>query len=165
MTTTQRLLAQLEQESAATRKMLSVVPDGKFDWQPHPRSMTISRLATHLAELPGWITITLTTDGLDLGNNPFVPPLVNNRAETLDFFENKLAQGRTSLQNATDEDLAPNWTMRNNDYVISVRPKEEVISMAINQIIHHRAQMGVFLRLLDVPIPGSYGPSADEMMM
>ena len=165
MTTTQKFLNQLEQEATTTRKMLSILPDNKFDWQPHPKSMSIRRLATHIAELPGWATIALATEGLDLANNPFVAPTINNRAELLDYFEATQAKGINSLQNATDDDLSHEWTFSNKARVISERPKEEVIRMAISQIIHHRAQLGVFLRLLDVPIPGSYGPSADEMMM
>ncbi len=165
MTMTQKFLAQLEEEAIATRKMLSVVPDDKFNWQPHPKSMTVQHLASHVAEIPGWFTLALNTDGLDVSNSQFHPPVINNRAELLDFFEQKLAQGRSSLQNATDEDLKPNWTMRYGDRVVSVRPKEDVIRMSMSQIIHHRAQLGVFLRLLDVPIPGPYGPSVDEKGM
>ena len=165
MTTTQKFLNQLEQESATTLKMLSVVPEEKFGWQPHPKSMTLGRLATHVAELPGWITIALDTEGLNLANNPFEAPEIHTKKELMDFFEQKLNQGRTSLQNATDEDLTPIWILSYGDKVVSNRPKEDVIVMAISQIIHHRAQLGVFLRLLNVPIPGSYGPSADEMGM
>ncbi len=165
MTMTQRFLKQLEQESITTRKMLAAVPDDKFDWQPHPKSMTIRRLATHLAELPGWVAITLTSDGLDLANNQHGAPSINNHAELMDYFENTLTKGVTSLQTASDEDMMPDWTMSYGGRVISVRPREEVIHQSLGQIIHHRAQLGVFLRLLDVPIPGSYGPSADETMM
>jgi uncharacterized damage-inducible protein DinB len=165
MATTQKFLAQLEEEAIATRKMLSVVPDDKFTWQPHPKSMTVQHLATHIAEIPGWFTLALNTDGLDVSDKKLDPPAINNQAELLAFFEQKLAQGRNSLQNATDEDLKPNWIMSYGDRVISVRPKEDVIRMSMSQIIHHRAQLGVFLRLLNVPIPGSYGPSADEKGM
>lgn len=165
MTTTQKFLDQLEQEGIATRKMFSVVPDGKFDWQPHPKSMTIRKLVTHIAEISGWVTITLNTDGLDVTAKELDPPQINTRAELMDFFEQKQADGCASLKNATDEDLLPTWTMSYGDRVVSVRPKEDVIRMSISQIIHHRAQLGVFLRLLDVPIPGSYGPSADELTM
>lgn len=162
---TQKFLEQLEEESTATRKMLSVVPDGKFDWKPHPKSMTIRELSSHVAEIPGWITTALTTDGLDVTQKQLDPPVINTRAELLDFFERSLVKGRTSLQHATDQDLVPTWTMRYGDKVISVRAKEDVIRMCISQIIHHRAQLGVFLRLLDVRIPGPYGPSADEKGM
>lgn len=165
MAMTQKFLTQLEEEAIATRKMLSVVPDDKFTWQPHPKSMTVQHLATHIAEIPGWFTLALNTEGLDVADKKLDPPAISNRAELLDFFEEKLAQGRNSLQNATDEDLKPNWTMLYGGRVVSVRPKEDVLRMSMSQIIHHRAQLGVFLRLLDVPIPGSYGPSADEKGM
>lgn len=163
-TTTQKLLKQLEDESVTTRKMLSIIPEDKFDWQPHPKSMTIRRLATHIAELPGWVTMTFDTDQLDLGKNEKVP-LANNKAELMSFYEGELAKGKASLQNAKDEELTKDWSLLFNGNVISVRPKEDVIRMSLNQTIHHRAQLGVFLRLLDVPIPGSYGPSADESFM
>ncbi len=165
MQMTQKFLTQLEQESNETRKMLSVVPDDKFDWQPHPKSMTIRALVSHIAEIPEWINIALNTDGLDISLKELDPPVLNNKIELLNFFEQKLATGIAALQNANDEDLKPNWTMRYGDKVISVRPKEDVIRVTISQIIHHRAQLGVFLRLLNVPIPGSYGPSADEKGM
>lgn len=165
MTQTQKFLTQLEQESITTRKMLSVVPNDMFDWQPHPKSMTIRRLATHIAEIPGWIAITLTTEGLNIAGREFSAPVINTQAELLAFFDQSLAKGTATLQNATDEALIPNWTMSHGERVISVRPKEDVVRMCISQIIHHRAQLGVFLRLLNVAIPGSYGPSADEMTM
>ena len=143
--------------------MLSIVPDDKFEWQPHPKSMTIRALTTHIAEVPGWVTIALNTTALDLANNPYGAPVLNTGAELLAFFEEKQASGCASLQQATEEDLAGLWTMSYGEHVISTLPREEVIRSSISQIIHHRAQLGVFLRLLDVPIPGSYGPSADEM--
>jgi hypothetical protein len=87
---------------------------------------------------------------------------VNTTAELLDYFEKTLADGRAHLEKATDKDLEPEWTLRNGDTVLSVTSTGEVIRMAYSQIVHHRAQLGVFLRLLNVPIPGSYGPSADE---
>ena len=163
MTTTQKFLKQLQDEAIITRKMLSIVPDDKFDWQPHPKSMTIRARTTHIAEISGWTSITLNTTALDLANNPYGPPVLNNRADLLAYFEERLESGCTSLQKATDEDLTVLWTLSYGDHVISVRPKEDVLGTFISQIIHHRAQLGVFLRLLDVPIPGSYGPSADDM--
>lgn len=157
------LLKELEYEAQTTRKMLSRVPDDKFNWQPHEKSMTIQRLATHIAELPGWVSMALTTSELDFANNPYAPVKVNNREELLAYFERSLEEGRSHLVNAKEEDLLPNWTLRNGEEIYSVSTKGEVIRMAFCQIVHHRAQLGVFLRLLDVPIPGSYGPSADEM--
>lgn len=156
-------LKELEQEAQTTRKFLALVPDDKFDWQPHPRSMKMISLATHIAELPTWITMALTTEGLDFATTPYQPHPVNNNAELMKFFEASLADGRAHLEQATEEDLLPDWTLRNGEEIYSTSSKAEVIRMAMSQIIHHRAQLGVYLRLLDIPIPGSYGPSADEM--
>ena len=156
-------LKQLDDEAKTTRKMLSIVPDDKYDWQPHPKSMTITRLATHIAELPSWITMTLTTSELDFASNPYTPEVINNTAELLKYFEKNLADGKAHLEAATEEQLAESWTLRNGKDIYSTSPKSEVLRMTFSQIIHHRAQLGVYLRLLNVPIPGSYGPSADDM--
>ena len=159
----QMFLKELDMEAKTTRKMLSRIPDDKYDWQPHPKSMTIRRLATHVAELPSWITMTLTTSELDFASSPYKPEVINNTAELMNYFERTLADGRAHLEAAKEEQLSDSWTLRNGKEVYSTSPKSEVLRMAYSQIIHHRAQLGVYLRLLDVPIPGSYGPSADDM--
>lgn len=159
----QTFLKELDAESVTTRKMLERVPTDKFGWKPHEKSMTVQRLATHIAELPGWIAMALTTDELDFANNPYQPVVVNNTEELLAYFERSLADGRAHLLSAREEILDEPWTLRSGDQVHATYTKAEVIRMALSQIIHHRAQLGVFLRLLDIPIPGSYGPSADEM--
>jgi uncharacterized damage-inducible protein DinB len=161
-TTIQMLLKELDQEAVTTRKMLERIPTEQFDWQPHKKSMTLQRLATHVAELPSWVTIAVTTDELDFANNPYSPVTVNNTGELLDYFERSLADSREHLLRTTEEKLLENWTLREGDQVYQVATKAEIIRMTYCQIVHHRAQLGVFLRLLDVPIPGSYGPSADE---
>ena len=163
MTIIEMLLKEMEQEAATTRKMLSIVPDDKYSWKPHEKSMTIQRLATHVAELPTWVTMTLTTNELDFANNPYNPEVITNTKDLLQYFEKCLAEGKSSLQKAKDEDLLPVWTLRNGETIYSAEPKGDVIRMTYCQIVHHRAQLGVFLRLLNVPIPGSYGPSADDM--
>jgi len=156
-------LKELEQEALTTRKMLQRVPTDKFSWQPHPKSMTIKRLATHIAELPTWITMAIKTDELDFADNPYQPTDVNTTEELLAYFESSLADGRSELKEENESLLDKDWTLRNGQQIYSVEPKADVIRMSINQIIHHRAQLGVFLRLLDIPIPGSFGPSADDM--
>lgn len=153
----------MEQEAQTTRKMLQRVPTDKFQWRPHPKSMTMQQLATHIAELPTWVTMVLNTSELDFAKNEYKPAVINNTEELLEYFEKNLKEGKQSLEKATKEDLLPDWTLRNGDQIYSVDKKYEVIRMAYCQIVHHRAQLGVFLRLLDIPIPGSYGPSADEM--
>jgi len=154
---------ELEEEAQTTRKMLSRVPNDKFDWKPHEKSMTIQRLATHIAELPSWVTMTFNTSELDFESNPYKQEVITNTADLLGYFEKTLAEGRASLATAVDDDLLPDWTLRSGKEIYSVRSKAEIIRMTFSQIIHHRAQLGVYLRLLNVPIPGSYGPSADEM--
>jgi uncharacterized damage-inducible protein DinB len=156
-------LKELEQEAQTTRKFLTLVPDDKFDWQPHAKSMTMISLATHIAEMPSFITMALTSEGIDFAATPYEPHPIKGNAELMQFFETCLADGRSHLEQATEEDLLPSWTMRNGEVIYGTSSKAEVIRMALSQIIHHRAQLGVYLRLLDIPIPGSYGPSADEM--
>ena len=156
------LLKEMDQEAKTTRNMLGRVPDDKYDWQPHEKSMTIRNLATHIAELPTWVTLALTTNGLDFATAPYEPVAINNTAELLDFFERSLADGKASLSQATDEQLEPIWTLRNGEEIYSKTTKGEMIRITFSQIVHHRAQLGVDLRLLNIPIPGSYGPSADE---
>lgn len=156
------LLKELDQEAKTTRKMLERIPDDKYDWQPHPKSMKISNLATHIAELPTWVSMVLTTSELDFASNPYQPTIINDTKSLMDLFEKSLIDGRSHLEKASEDDLKPDWTLRNGDQIYSVSSKLDVIRMSFSQIIHHRAQLGVFLRLLDVPIPGSYGPSADD---
>lgn len=163
MTRLQTFLKELEQETTTTRKMLARIPDDKYDWKPHPKSMDIRTLSTHIAELPSWIDMALHTDELDFAANPYTPEPINDTAALLDHAEKNFEKGKAALESAKDEILDENWTLRNGEEIYSVTSKAEVIRMSLSQIIHHRAQLGVFLRLLDVPIPGSYGPSADEM--
>lgn len=163
MSQIQALLKEMKQEAETTRKMLSRVPNDKYDWQPHEKSMSIRRLATHLAELPSWVSMTLTTSELDFAENPYSIPAIDKTEDLLTYFENNLKDGTSHLEKATEKDLEPNWTLRNGDTIYSVNSKAEVLRMTFCQIVHHRAQLGVYLRLLNVPIPGSYGPSADDM--
>lgn len=162
MEMTKILLEELEQEAQTTRKMLAVVPIEKFDWQPHPKSMTLKALSTHVAELPGWIALGLTTDELDFGKTPYQPKDLKTHAELMAYFEESLAAGLSQLSAANDETLSEPWILRDGEQIYQTFTKSSMIRHSLSQLIHHRAQLGVFLRLLDVPIPGSYGPSADD---
>lgn len=162
MTQLESLRKELEEEAVTTRKMLAQVPSDKLDWQPHPKSMTLKRLATHVAELPTWIGMTFTTDELDFENNPYQQENLNNTEELLDYFERTLKDGRQHIMNGSEEVLDKPWVLRSGAAIYSTNPKRDVLRMTMSQIIHHRAQLGVYLRLLNVSIPGSYGPSADE---
>ena len=154
---------ELEREAITTRKMLAIVPNDKYDWKPHPKSMTLKQLTTHIADIPCWYGMVLTTNELDFASNPYQPEEINSTTDLMTFFEKRLVEGRTGMAAGNDEQLSELWTLRNGEQVYSTEPKSEVIRMCFSQIVHHRAQLGVYLRLLNIPIPGSYGPSADEM--
>lgn len=162
MTQIEAFTKELEKEAKVTCKMLSAIPTDKFGWKPHEKSMTIKRLATHIAELPSWIGMTFNTTELDFEQNPYKVEDVNTTEELLSYFERVLEDGREQLKAGKEEALDELWTLRSGATIYSTEPKWEVLRMAMSQIIHHRAQLGVYLRLLDVKIPGSYGPSADE---
>lgn len=155
-------LKELEQEAVTTRKMLSIVPNDKLDWRPHPKSMTIRSLTTHIAEIPGWIGSGLKYDVLDMAVTPYKPTQINNSTELVELLEKSILEAKSELIPENESKLENRWVMRNGDQIWIDLSKAEVIRHALSQLIHHRAQLGVFLRLLDIPIPGSYGPSADE---
>ncbi|OIQ15383.1 MAG: damage-inducible protein DinB [Flavobacterium sp. MedPE-SWcel] len=159
------LLQEFDKEKATTQKMLAQIPEDKFDWQPHEKSMKIKMLAAHIAELPEWITMTLHTDELDLGKEGYKPAEINDKKELMAFFEEKSAIGRSSLVAADVSTFDKEWILRTGDQIHSSDTKYEVIRMIYSQIVHHRAQLGVNLRLLDIAVPASYGPSADDMGM
>ena len=152
---------QFIEEANTTRKMLSRVPDDKLDYKPHEKSMVMKSLVTHLADLPGWIDFTLTTDELDFQKG-YEQPAINNNKELLDYFEKRYNDGLSALIAGNEKELPKPWTLRNGETIYATNPKIDVLRMSMSQQIHHRAQLGVYLRLLNVPIPGSYGPSADE---
>lgn len=162
MTFIESFQKELEKEATTTRKMLERVPADKYDWKPHEKSMTMRQLATHVAEIPTWIGMVLNTAELDFASNEYKPAVINNPAELMAHFESSLADGKAKLAVANDKQLEDNWTMRSGEQIFSTEPKLEVLRGCYCQIVHHRAQLGVYLRLLDIPIPGSYGPSADD---
>jgi uncharacterized damage-inducible protein DinB len=152
---------QFIEEGETTRKMLSRVPDDKLDYKPHPKSMDMKRLVTHIADLPGWIHMTFTTDEIDFAQ-PYEQPEINNNADLMAYFEKRYNEGLSQLIPENETQLDKPWTLRSGDKIFSTEPKIDIVRMALSQQIHHRAQLGVYLRLLNIPIPGSYGPSADE---
>lgn len=155
------LLKELQQESETTEKFFKVLPADKFDWQPHPKSMALKALTTHIAEIPGWIGLALSTEYLDFAQG-YTPPMVSNANDLLQLLRSSVSNSLQELTKTNEEELLKTWTMKNGDQIYMAMTKYEAIRIAFDQLIHHRAQLGVFLRLLDIPIPGSYGPSADE---
>jgi uncharacterized damage-inducible protein DinB len=155
-------LGDLEPELQNTRTLLERVPDDNLDWKPHPRSMALGSLALHVATLPFWIEHTVETDHIDLLVMPRNAPPAS-RQEILDAFDQRVAAMRATLDGAGDADLLQPWELRMGEKVLQRMPKMAVIrGMGINHFIHHRAQLGVYLRMLDIPLPPLYGPSADE---
>lgn len=158
----QAFLTELEHESIGTKKMLARVPADKMDWKPHEKSMKLKDLATHIADLPTWITLGLTTDELNFATSPYNPQNCENGEDLVAYYEKNAKEASDHLSKSKDVLLSETWTLRNGDIVYSKLSKLETIRHAYCQIVHHRAQLGVYLRLLNIPIPGVYGPSADE---
>jgi uncharacterized damage-inducible protein DinB len=157
------LLTELDRETITTRRILERVPSEHFGWQPHAKSMTLGRLATHIAELPQWLNRVLDADEFDMMAQPLRPLVADDTAALLAFFDERLANGRTALGLTTDEQLQQPWTFRAGERVLSHDSRYHTLrSWMFNHQIHHRGQLSVYLRLLDVPVPGMYGPSADD---
>ena len=158
------LLPEFDREMGLTRRVLERVPDGQFAWKPHEKSMSLGRLAEHLAELPQWATMTLKESGIDMATRR--PPEYRSpatRAEVLAMFDQNQKDARASLVGKTDGELFAPWTLRNQGKEIFTMPKVAVMrGFVMNHLIHHRGQMSVYLRLQNVPVPSIYGPSADE---
>ena len=159
-------IAELKHESSMTKKMLERVPLDKKDWKPHEKSMTLARLATHVAENTHWISDIVHIDDYDfMTNYNFNPKNAASTEELLDIFQTNLDNAIADLSNMSDDDFSKSWTVRRGEQVMFVTPKKVSIrGWGLNHLIHHRGQLSVYLRLLDVPVPGMYGPSADEKM-
>jgi uncharacterized damage-inducible protein DinB len=159
------LLPEFDHEVAATRRLLDRLPDGKLEWQPHPKSMTLGSLAAHLSELGNWGHETLNSSAVDLETMTrpanYVPPAT--RAAILALFDAKMAAARTALVGKSDDQLMAPWTLRRGAHEFFTMPKASCWrTFVMNHLIHHRGQLTVYLRQLDVPLPSIYGPSADE---
>jgi uncharacterized damage-inducible protein DinB len=162
MTIISLFIRELEEETTTTRKMLSLIPTDKLDWAPHEKSMKMGPLATHIAELPTWISMAFNMDEIDFAVSSWEPKKVSSADEILEIFEKSLLDAKTQLIEENTSKLGERWVMRHGEMVLWETDRWGVVRMTISQIIHHRAQLGVYLRLLNIPIPGSYGPSADE---
>ena len=162
MSISDTLLPEFDQEMSNTRRALERVPMDKPDWKPHPKSMALGRLAIHLAELPGWAHVTVTTDELNFADG-YNPAKAETTEELLALFDKNVAAARAALAGAGGEAWHKPWTLRMGDQKIFTLPKIAVHrAFTMNHIIHHRGQLTVYLRLNDVPVPSIYGPSADE---
>ena len=157
------IVAEFQYESATTRKMLERVPEDKFDWKPHEKSMTLRRLATHLAEMPEWTGALLDQDELDLAGSDYTPVTAGSSAELLELFDKNVEAFIESVSRRSDKELLSGWTLRVGENVLGTQPKVGALrAFILSHAIHHRGQLSVFLRLLDVPLPQVYGPTADD---
>jgi len=156
-------IAELKSESNSTKKMLERVPIEKAGWKPHEKSFTLGRLATHVAEIPHWISRIITIDDWDFAVQGFTRQIAQSKEELMDIFQTKLNKAIADLDALNDNDFNKTWIVRNGDQMRREMPKKVAIrSWGFSHLIHHRGQLSVYLRLLDVPVPGMYGPSADE---
>lgn len=158
--------SELEHEAATTRKCLERIQPKNFDWKPHEKSMTFGRLATHIAEMYGWVKDTIEKPELDFATMDYKPFEPQTTAELVEFFDGKVAEAVESLKNAAEETFMENWTMRNGEEIYFEMMKIQVLrGFVFNHIVHHRGQLSVYLRMNDIPVPALYGPSADEGAM
>jgi len=157
------LAAELEQEARTTRRLLERVPEASFGWKPHEKSMTLGQLAGHVAQLPTLLVPALTQDEFDFavaGWKPFSP---QSTAELVEQFDANIKAAAETLKAQADEGMGEKWKLRSGDHVLFEMPRAMVVRfVGLNHVIHHRGQLSVYLRLLDVPLPSIYGPSADE---
>lgn len=162
------LLAELTHEMKVTRGALERLPDDKLGWRPHERSWTLGELATHLATIPHWASVSIAEDSFDVatdqGGEERKPP--GTTAEILGVFDTNLAAAESALQGVDEAKLADPWSLKNAGEVVFTVPRAAVLrNMILNHAIHHRGQLTVYMRMLDIPVPAIYGPSADEGAM
>ena len=163
------IVTEFDHEMATTRKHLERVPEDKKDWQPHEKSMPLGMLAIHLADMPVWGSMTMKHSELDMGpegGSGYTPPVFTTTAAALALFDENVNAARAALAAGSDSDYAANWALKVGPQVIIAMPRIQVIrTWVMNHMIHHRGQLSVYLRLNGVPVPGTYGPSADETGM
>lgn len=156
------LLAEDKQEAIATRKLLELVPFEKAEYKPHEKSMTLLRLATHVAEISGWWKECLLDDELDFAKGEYKPKVFTSTADLVALHDKHILQAEKILNEVNEAEFSKPWTMRAGETIFFTKCKSEVVrTWCMNHLYHHRAQLDVYLRLLDVPLPGVYGPSAD----
>ena len=156
------LLPEWDHEMQTTRKYLERVPVDKLTWKPHAKSMTLGQLAGHVAEMPGWGVGTVESDFFDMAAS-YKPFKYTTTKELLDLFDKNVKESRSALEGASDETFGKMWALKAGDQTILSMPKiGSIRSVILNHVIHHRGQLSVYLRQNDVPVPSTYGPSADE---
>jgi len=156
------IAAEFDHEMATTRRTLERVPSDKGTWKPHPKSFALGHLAQLLSWMPGWIDHAVREDSLDLAQSPGYS--FETTETLLKDFDERVKAARQALESASDEDFAKSWSLRRGSQVFMTMPKRHIVRQHLMHLSHHRAQMGMYLRLLDIPVPMVYGPTADERM-
>ncbi|MGH7651667.1 MAG: DinB family protein [Gemmatimonadaceae bacterium] len=162
MTISSTLLPEFDMEMATTRRVLERAPTEKGQWKPHAKSFSLGHLAQLVAGMPGWITNTLSEPYLDLARYPGYS--YEKTEDLLKSFDRNVAAARKAIASSKDADYNVEWSLKHGDRVIFSQPRGPVVRTHINHLIHHRGQLSVYLRLIDVPVPSIYGPTADEKM-
>jgi len=162
MSIAEALLPEFDQEMATTRRLLERVPTDKGKWKPHPKSFSLGHLAQLVAGMPGWITNTLREKELNLASFPGYS--YEKTEDLLKSFDKHVKEARKAIASSKDADLTVPWSLKHGDRVIFTLPRGPVVRTHINHLVHHRGQLSVYLRLIDVPVPSIYGPTADEKM-
>ena len=161
METLPNLKKEFQEEYQTTRKFFEVFPEGKNEYSPHEKSMKMMPLATHIAEIFGWPEFIMKTEKLDFAAGDYQPTILQTKAELQQKLEDDFEKTTKILNSMKEDDLNGSWTMNMGEQVLADFTKYSAMRHALNQITHHRAQLGVYYRLNDIPLPGSYGPSAD----
>ena len=160
MSISQTLLPEFDTEMATTRRLLERVPSERGEWKPHPKSFPLAHLAQLIAGMPGWITNALQDTALDLARGGAYT--IQKTEVLLEQFDKNVQGARAAIVDAADADYAVMWSLKMGDRVLFSAPRAAIVRQNINHLVHHRGQLSVYLRLLDVPIPSIYGPTADE---
>jgi len=160
MTIGQTFVQELDQEMATTRRLLERVPGEKGEWKPHPKSFALGHLAQLVSWMPGWIANAASEDALDLATAPKYS--FESTATLLAGFDANVRSAREALSKASDASFAAPWSLKHGERVLWTSPRAVIVRNHINHLVHHRGQLTVYLRLLDVPLPPIYGPTADE---
>ena len=163
MNLNEALLPEFEHEMNTTKNLLNALSDDIFNYQPHEKSMTTQQLVNHIAEIPKWVNGTLDQEEIDFATTNFAPSNLSSKQEVIALFEKNVEAAKQSLQNTNNETMMGDWTLRNGEQIYFTKPRANVLrTMVMNHIIHHRAQLGVYLRMNNISLPASYGRSADD---
>lgn len=162
MSTATIFAEELEQEAAKTKKILERIPADKLTWKPHEKSMTLGRLGMHIAELPNWIMSCMETEGLDFAKSAYRPVVPDTKEQIIEEFGRALANAMETLGHTTEDQFRVTWKATRGTEVVFALPRSGMVRNNLSHIIHHRGQLSVYLRLLGVPLPNLFGPTADE---